>query len=93
MTYRADGRLRSFEKLLAMASQAGRVLRVIGHIGECFVTFARLFPVGRREFVARVAGLPVLRGVVRKLRVSRLRTGGNPSDAQDWQTRVLPPED
>jgi hypothetical protein len=69
--------LRSAKELLAVARDAGSMLRVIRNVGESLVAFARLFPIPGREFMARITGQFVLRNIMIELRVAgfRLRSG------------------
>ena len=62
-----DNGLRPAEELLSMAPNARRVLRIVGDILEGGIARPNLVPICRRELVARVASLFVLRRVVREL--------------------------
>jgi hypothetical protein len=70
MAYRAYFGWRPAEELLAVATYAGRVLRIIGHVRERVVALAYLFPVGGRKLVAGGAGEPgVRRRAMREFRI------------------------
>src|ERR1043166_1582020 len=60
MASRANYRLRSLEKLLAMTADAGVVSGEVGHVGEV----SYFFPVAGRDFVASVAGAAMFSGEV-----------------------------
>jgi len=69
---RTDRGRRTLEKLLFMAADTVFVPRIIGDVGKGIRLAAHLLPVGRWEFMARVAFEPMGLGTVRKLRI----TGG-----------------
>ncbi len=70
----ADGRLRASEELLAMATNASVMTRIVGNVGNP----SGLLPVQGGDFVAGVAGLLMLfrgvreSGVINRRRAPRL---------------------
>lgn len=79
----ADSGARSVKELLAMAANAGDVVRVIRHVRK----ISSLAPVLCRRLVARAASLLfVRRATVRKFRVVNIRSGGRRRDG----ARALP---
>jgi len=65
MAVRTDRRRRPFacKELLAMTIQARRVLGEIGYVRKGRITLTNIFPIFRRNFVARIAGEFLRNGV------------------------------